>query len=247
MKRKHRFDMSVPYFFVEDINPSVRDIELDEDASRHIIQVLRMKEGENVRLTDGKGNNALATLISAHKKHAIVAVKSIETISHQSPQLCIAISLVKNASRFEWFLEKATELGAAVIIPMICERTERQKFRHDRMSGICRSAMLQSMQSWLPVLHEPVSFADVVSNAKQRQKMIAHCVKEAKVEFSSLYNPSLDSHIILIGPEGDFTDGEIARAREYNFIPGSLGSTRLRTETAGIFAAAWAHGAREED
>lgn len=107
--------------------------------------------------------------------------------------------------------------------------------------------MLQSMQSWLPVLHEPVSFADVVSNAKQRQKMIAHCVKEAKVEFSSLYNSSLDSHIILIGPEGDFTDGEIARAREYNFIPVSLGSTRLRTETAGIFAAAWAHGAREED
>ena len=115
------------------------------------------------------------------------------------------------------------------------------------MTGICKSAMLQSMQSWLPVLHEPVSFNDVVRDAKQQQKMIAHCVKEAKVEFSSLYNPSLESHIILIGPEGDFSDIEIARARENNFTSVSLGSTRLRTETAGIFAAAWAHGAREEE
>lgn len=238
--------MSVPYFFVDELPSSVREIELDEDTSRHIIQVLRMKEGENVRLTDGKGNVGSAVVATAHKKHAGVQIMSINSVSLPTPQLYIAISLVKNASRFEWFLEKATEFGAAEIIPLICERTERQKFRHDRMLGICKSAMLQSMQSWLPLLHEPVSFNDVVSDARQRQKMIAHCVKEAKVEFASLYNPSLESHIILIGPEGDFTDNEIARAREHHFIPVSLGSTRLRTETAGIFAAAWAHGAREE-
>ena len=177
--------MSVPYFFVDELTSSVREIELDEDTSRHIIQVLRMKEGENVRLADGKGNIGSAVIATAHKKHAVVQVTSVDTVSQPSPQLCIAISLVKNASRFEWFLEKATEFGAAEIIPLICERTDRQKFRHDRMLGICKSAMLQSMQSWLPVLHEPVSFNDVVSNARQRQKMIAHCVKEAKVEFAS--------------------------------------------------------------
>jgi 16S rRNA (uracil1498-N3)-methyltransferase len=239
--------LPVPYFFVDEINTSLREIELDEDASRHIIQVLRMKEGEKLRITDGKGNGATATIAAAYKKHATVAVTSFETSPPLTPKLCIAISLVKNASRFEWFLEKATELGTSIIIPMICERTERQKFRHDRMLGICKSAMLQSMQMWMPQLHEPVAFNDVVSNAKQQQKMIAHCVKEAKVDFSSLYNPSLESHIVLIGPEGDFTESEIARARQNNFIPVSLGPTRLRTETAGIFAAACARGAKEEE
>lgn len=239
--------MSVPYFFAEQISASMRDIELDEEVSRHIIQVLRMKEGEGLRLTDGKGMIASGTVTAAHKKHAAVTISSFEKISQPTPRLCIAISLVKNASRLEWFLEKATELGAAEIIPMICERTERQKFRYDRMSGICKSAMLQSLQAWLPALSEPVSFNNVVDNAKQQQKMIAHCVNGAKVEFSSLYNASLDSHVILIGPEGDFTEGEIAHARQHNYTPVSLGATRLRTETAGIFAAAWARGAREEE
>ena len=239
--------MSVPYFFIEELNAAVHQLDLDEDTSRHIIQVLRMQEGEQLRLTDGKGNIANCMIVSPHKKHATISITSLESTPQDAPKLCIAISLVKNASRFEWFLEKATELGAAEIIPLLCERTERQKFRHDRMVGICRSAMLQSLQTWLPLLHEPVSFNDVVSNARQQQKMIAHCVKEAKVEFSSLYNPSLGSHVILIGPEGDFSENEIARARENNFIPVSLGSTRLRTETAGIFAAAWARGAKEEE
>ncbi len=239
--------MSLPYFFINSLSAEMHHIDLDEDTSRHIIQVLRMQEGEKIKLTDGKGHTAQGDIISAHKKHAAIQTTSFETSIKKSPRLTVAVSLVKNASRFEWFLEKATELGASEIVPLICERTERQKFRHDRMMGICRSAMLQSMQAWLPVLHEPMPFNDVIKNANHQQKMIAHCVKDAKVEFASLYNPSLDTHIILIGPEGDFTEKEIAAAKQYNFVPVSLGSTRLRTETAGIFAAAWANGAKEED
>lgn len=239
--------MAVPYFFNETFNAATHDLELNEDTSHHVIQVLRMNEGDCLRLTDGKGNTASATIAVAHKKHTTVTLSSFETTLPLSPKLSIAISLVKNASRFEWFLEKATELGVTEIIPLICERTERQKFRHDRMMGICKSAMLQSMQAWLPELHEPVSFNDVIGTVKQQQKMIAHCLKEAKVEFSSLYNSSLGSHIIMIGPEGDFSEKEIATARENNFMPVSLGSTRLRTETAGIFVAAWARGAKEEE
>src|SRR6478672_10082307 len=155
MKRKHHSNMPVPYFFVNELNASVPQIGLDEDTSHHIIQVLRMKEGEQLKLTDGKGNVASGSITNAHKKHATVGVASFETVLQETPKLCIAISLVKNASRFEWFLEKATEFGTAEIIPLLCDRTERQKFRHDRMMGICKSAMLQSMQSWLPVLHEP--------------------------------------------------------------------------------------------
>jgi len=222
-------------------------MDLDEDVSHHIVQVLRMKEGEKIRITDGKGNVATGMIASAHKKHAVIDITSLETTPAVTPKLSIAISLVKNSSRFEWFLEKATELGVTEIVPLLCERTEKQRFRHDRMLGICRSAMLQSLQTWLPVLHEPASFNEIVSSAKQQQKMIAHCVKGAKVDFSSLYNPSLDTHIILIGPEGDFAESEITRARENHFIPVSLGSTRLRTETAGIFAAAWARGANQEE
>ena len=222
-------------------------LDLDEDTSRHVIQVLRMQEGEKIKLTDGNGHSAVAIISAAHKKHASIKIISFDTARPRTPRLTIAISLLKNTSRFEWFLEKATELGAYEIVPMLCERTVREKFRHERMLGICKSAMLQSMQTWLPVLTEPISFNDVVSRAAHQQKMIAHCVKDAKVDFSSLYNPSLETHIILIGPEGDFSEQEITKAKESNFVPVSLGSNRLRTETAGIFAAAWANGAKEEE
>lgn len=238
--------MSLPLFFVDGLANSTV-LQLDEDTSRHIIQVLRMKEGERLKLTDGRGHFADATIADAHKKHAGVQILSVEDVQASSSRLTIAISLVKNASRFEWFLEKATELGVHEIVPMICERTERQKFRLDRMLGICKSAMLQSLQPWMPLLAEPVTFNDVIANTKQQQKMIAHCEKNAKVEFASLFNASLGSHIILIGPEGDFTPNEISSALKNNFTSVSLGATRLRTETAGLFAAAWANGAREED
>lgn len=238
--------MSLPLFFVDGL-ATTSVLQLDEDTSRHIIQVLRMKEGEKLRLTDGRGHFAEATISDAHKKHAGVQIASLDTIPPASSKLTIAISLVKNASRFEWFLEKATEFGVHEVVPIICDRTERQKFRHDRMLGICKSAMLQSLQAWMPLLAEPVSFNDIISNTKQQQKMIAHCEKDAKVEFASLFNPSLESHIILIGPEGDFTSDEISSAVKNNFVPVSLGATRLRTETAGLFAAAWGSGAREVD
>jgi 16S rRNA (uracil1498-N3)-methyltransferase len=239
--------MSAPFFYIDSIPAANSSIELDEDTSRHISQVLRMKEGEKVKLTDGKGNVAAAIITSSHKKHSGVSISSVDSTPLDASCLTIAISLVKNAARFEWFLEKATEFGINEVIPLLCDRTERLKVRMDRLEGICRSAMLQSMQSWLPRLREPQSFEDVVLGSKHQQKMIAHCAVDAKVDYSSLFNPSLESHIILIGPEGDFSESEIARAKQCNFIPVSLGSTRLRTETAGLFAAGWACGVRGGD
>jgi 16S rRNA (uracil1498-N3)-methyltransferase len=230
--------MSLPYFFIENINPSGSELILDEETSKHIVQVLRMQNGERLLLTNGKGYSIEGEITDAHKKHSIVNIISSAFTQREKPELTIAISLIKNASRFEWFLEKATELGTAEIIPLICDRTEREKIRHDRFISICKSAMLQSLQTWLPVVHEPVNFIDVVSGAKQQQKMIAYCSESEKRSLSSVFEESLDSHIILIGPEGDFTDKEVAKARELQFQPVSLGKTRLRTETAGIFAAA---------
>ena len=150
--------MALPFFYIDDYNSSQKEIVLDEDTSRHVVQVLRMKEGEKLNLTDGKGNLITAEIIDDHKKHCAVKIIDSQLTTHNSRKVAIAISLLKNASRFEWFLEKATEIGVTEIIPLICERTEKQKFRYDRMKGICISAMLQSQQTWLPVLHEPIQF-----------------------------------------------------------------------------------------
>lgn len=234
----HLFFMALPFFYKEDIISSTANVMLDEDTSKHVIQVLRMQNGEQLNLTDGKGNLYTTEIIDDHKKRC--SVKIISTVQQplSAKKISIAISLVKNSSRFEWFLEKATEIGVSDIIPLICERTEKQHFRFDRMKGILISAMLQSQQCWLPVLSEPVKFSKFISNEYAGQKFIAHCEDEDNKEplTNKLISQSTD-RVMLIGPEGDFTKQEIATALQHNFIPVALGNTRLRTETAGIVAA----------
>ena len=211
---------------------------LDEDTSRHMVSVLRMKEGTQINLTDGKGNLITAEIINAHKKHCEVRVQSSTSSQQPVRRISIAISLLKNTNRFEWFLEKATEIGINEIIPLICARTEKQKFRYDRMKGICISAMLQSQQTWLPVLYEPVLFEKIlIDNKSGHKKLIAHCVEGNKQSISDLQIGKSANWQIYIGPEGDFTNQEIDLALKNNFIPVSLGETRLRTETAGVAAA----------
>jgi 16S rRNA (uracil1498-N3)-methyltransferase len=224
--------MSLPLFFSDNISST----DLNEETSRHILQVLRMQEGELLRLTDGKGNIAEAEIVSSNKKHCSVRIVREEFVEHRRPHVTIAISLVKNASRFEWFVEKATELGVSAITPLICERTERQKFRHDRFLNICKSAMLQSMQVWMPELHDPTHFKDLVSTASQTQRFIAHCAEGERRELKNCFDAGAPSYIILIGPEGDFTPAEISLAIQNNFHAVALGPTRLRTETAGVYA-----------
>jgi 16S rRNA (uracil1498-N3)-methyltransferase len=230
--------MSLPFFYIETYDASAKTILLDEDTSRHVVNVLRMKDGEKLNLTDGKGNLLNCEISDAHKKHCKVEIKS--TISQQpaTRKITIAISLIKNTSRFEWFLEKATEIGVSEIVPLICERTEKQKFRHDRMKTICVSAMLQSQQIWLPVLHEPIKSDDLIMRQFDNyNKLIAHCMEGNKETLAHHQISKSSNHIILIGPEGDFTQSEINLALENKFTPVSLGETRLRTETAGIVAA----------
>lgn len=233
--------MALPFFYIADYNTSQKQIILDEDTSRHVIQVLRMKVGEQLNLTDGKGNLINAEISVVHKKHCETRVIDSRLTTQDLRKVSIAISLLKNSNRFEWFLEKATELGVSAITPLLCERTEKEKFRYERMQQICISAMLQSQQTWLPVLHQPVSYEllfhrEEVINADK--KFIAHCDDSAnKVNLSTFQSLNLSTTIILIGPEGDFTLNEIEQALQNHFIPVALGNTRLRTETAGIVAA----------
>lgn len=227
-------------FYLETITDTATVISLPEENAKHIIQVLRMKKGEEVYFTDGKGKLAKTTIIDDHKKHPQVQIISIDEIAQPTQHFSIAIALTKNASRFEWFLEKATEMGIAEIIPLKTHRTEKQHFRYDRMNNILISAMLQSQQFWLPKLWEPISFDEFMLNdfsKNEPHKYIAHCVGSEKVAFNSKLNKEQNSGLILIGPEGDFTEEEIETALSQQYLPVSLGDNRLRTETAGMVAA----------
>lgn len=228
--------MALPFFYISDYNDE-KELVLDEDTSKHIVQVMRMKEGEQVNLTDGKGNLLLCEITDAHKKHCQVIAQAVTYAKAETKKICIAISLIKNASRFEWFLEKATEIGVSEIIPLQCERTVKERFRYDRMQSICISAMLQSQQVWLPLLHEPMPFENIATwKANEGTNFIAHCEESDKKNISS-FQP-FNSSTILIGPEGDFSPAEIELAIKSGFIPVAIGEKRLRTETAGIVAAA---------
>jgi 16S rRNA (uracil1498-N3)-methyltransferase len=234
--------MSIPIFFTELTAIPGAEFELDEVNSRHAIQVLRMKAGDELRVTDGKGAMMRTRVVEAHKKHCTVHVIVADTLPRLHPTLTIAISLIKNTSRFEWFIEKAAELGTAAIIPLIGERTEKLNVRTDRLVSISRSAMLQSEQAWLTNVHEPSKFAEIVSGAQQEQKLIAHCAAGNEEHLASVFNPNLPDHMLLIGPEGDFSPAEIELATAHGFTGVSLGKTRLRTETAGLFGAVICRG-----
>ena len=226
--------MSLPFFFVRDL--SAKLIVLNEETSKHMISVLRMQKGEETLLTDGKGTKAKAAIVDDNRKRCSVEISSLEKIKEKERKVAIGISLIKNASRFEWFLEKATEIGVSEIIPLHCDRTEKEKFRHDRMQNILVSAMLQSQQCWLPVLHDVTSFRKATERHFDK-KYIAHCEESNRQSLPTHQRTDLGSQLILIGPEGDFTHEEIESALQNNFIPVSLGNTRLRTETAGMVAA----------
>lgn len=231
--------MASPFFYIPSYTGQ-SEVELEEDTSRHIVQVLRMRVGEELHLTDGKGSLLAAEIREAGKKHCVVGIKTQHSTNNfqESSKVSIGISLLKNSNRFEWFLEKATEIGVREIIPLLCERTEKEKFRYDRMQSICISAMLQSRQCWLPQLQQPQSFSNVVKNASAPKRFIAHCIGEGERKSLSSLLPVNDAVMILIGPEGDFTEKEIHQAMDHSFLPVSLGNTRLRTETAGMVVAA---------
>ena len=226
--------MSLPFFYVEDLDSKL--LELNEETSKHMISVLRMQKGDQILLTDGKGTKAIAAIVDDNRKKGTVQLLSLESIPKNERKVAVGISLIKNTSRFEWFLEKATEIGVAEIIPLQCERTEKEKFRHDRMQNILVSAMLQSQQYWLPVLHEVTPFEKAIALPFDK-RYIAHCEDSKKGSLQVVTLGGTSSQIILIGPEGDFTHSEIELALSNNFTPVSLGSTRLRTETAGMVAA----------
>ena len=227
--------MSHSFFFEENL-PNSSQFTLSEDTSRHIAQVLRMKNGDKLLITNGQGKILSAEIINTDKRKTEVKVLDQKLISPGEHKITIAISLIKNTNRFEWFIEKATEIGVSTVIPMICKRTEKNHFRAERIKSIAISAMLQSGQAWLPQISSPLKMDEIIKDESYSQKFIAHCMEEEKKNLNEVVEKNA-SRMILIGPEGDFTEEEISQAMRQNFVPVALAETRLRTETAGLVAA----------
>ncbi len=226
--------MAVPYFYEPLIVSSTNAYTLSEETSKHCVQVLRMKEGDRIDLTNGVGQIFEATITIAHKKNTQVQISAERTEAAPNQKIVLGISLLKNAVRLEWLFEKATEMGIHTIVPLICERTIHERFKTDRMQNILQSAMIQSQQVWLPILSEPTSLENFIQQYKAGQKLMAHCEPTEKINIKSI-TPSNDC-ILLIGPEGDFSPSEIQHAIAQDYQAIHLGPTRLRTETAGLFA-----------
>lgn len=220
-------------FYAKELLPGAATYTMDEPGSKYCIMVLRHTAGDEVVLTDGRGGRYQAVITDDNRKKCVLSISQYTLMPAVVAPVRIAIAFTKNTSRIEWFLEKATEIGIQSIIPLISHRSEKEKFRADRLENILVAAMLQSQQYYLPDLAAPVSFDKLVAEAPAEQLFIAHCLPEQKQHLWQAMEKGKDS-LLLIGPEGDFTPEEISLALGKGFKPVSLGETRLRTETAGV-------------
>lgn len=209
---------------------------LNEDESKHCIKVLRLQMGDSVTLIDGTGGFYQAEIVDPHpKKTKLKIIATQHEYGKRNHYLHIAVAPTKNIERIEWFLEKATEIGIDEISLFICDRSERKEVKTDRLNRVITSAVKQSLKAYHPQLNEVISFKNFIKQTQASQKFIAHCLDDEKKTLKNCINNQAD-YVILIGPEGDFTPQEITLAIDNNFVPISLGNSRLRTETAALEA-----------
>lgn len=212
--------------------------QLDEEESKHCVKVLRMKEGDPIHVTDGEGTLCVGHIVDADSRGCTVAIEERkEHYGKRKFHLHVAIAPTKNNARTEWFIEKAVEIGIDTITPIICQHSERCTIKQDRLEKIVRSAMMQSVKTYRTNINPPTQILDLIHNPllpPPSSRFICHCQGKRK-GLGDLYTPSHPA-LILIGPEGDFSRQEIDEALAYDFKPVTLGSCRLRTETAALYA-----------
>lgn len=223
-------------FFCENLTLNF-DVILSQEESYHAAQVLRMRNGEIIHLTDGLGHLFKGELINVDSKKSLVRITEEVPQMSVSTNLHIAIAPTKNIDRFEWFLEKATEMGIAEITPLICRYSERKEVKPERLNKVIVSAAKQSHHFLFPKLNPIVKFEEFIKITTAEDKFIAHCEPSDKNDFGKSIANKRDS-LLLIGPEGDFSEQEIQLAISNSYSPVSLGESRLRTETAGVYACA---------
>jgi 16S rRNA (uracil1498-N3)-methyltransferase len=227
----------VNLFYHPNIQESDTEIFFDKEESRHIGKVLRKQAGDELFTTNGKGIIFKVKLQTVSPKQCVGSVLSSHREKQSTYQLHLAVAPTKLNDRYEWFLEKATEIGVSKITPIICDHSERKVIKPERYEKILQSAMKQSLKAYLPELQEAISFSEFIENQKNfgGLKCIAHCEETKKQSLKNLLKPEKNV-LICIGPEGDFSSAEIDEALTQGFNPVSLGNSRLRTETAAIVA-----------
>lgn len=222
-------------FYAPEIESNTEQFTFDKEESRHISKVLRKKEGDTLYITNGKGWLFNAEIINADIKNCVVTIKSSELKRKKNYYLHMAVAPTKMNDRFEWFLEKATEIGIDEITPIICDHSERKTIKPERYEKILQAAMKQSLNCYLPKLNEAISYNDFMDGDFNGQLFIAHCEDQEKSDLKRKVMAD-NQVLILIGPEGDFSINEIETAKNKGFTPVSLSDNRLRTETAAIVA-----------
>ena len=220
-------------------NPTITEFtevfSFDKEESKHIIKVLRKKDTDLLYVTNGLGFLFKTEITLASDSKCTVKIISFEKATPSKFKLHLAVAPTKMNDRYEWFLEKATEIGVHEITPIICDHSERKVINNERFDKILLTAMKQSNELYLPKLNPATTFKEFIKLKNEGVKLIAHCEEMDKITLKSILKPNEDI-TMLIGPEGDFSEKEIALALENNFISVSLGNTRLRTETAAIVA-----------
>lgn len=222
-------------FYNPNIDETTETFTFDKVESKHIIKVLRKKDTDILHVTNGAGCLFETEITLASDSKCTVKIISFEKRPKSKYHLHLAVSPTKMNDRYEWFLEKATEIGVHEITPIICDRSERKVINNERFDKIILAAMKQSNELYLPKLNEAVTLKDFLKTKNEGLQLIAHCEETDKKTLKSILKPNEDI-TMLIGPEGDFSEKEIAMAIESGFVAVSLGNTRLRTETAAIVA-----------
>lgn len=233
-------------FYEPEFNPP-RHI-LGPDESQHCIRVLRMTAGDTLHITDGRGNMYLCRIVSADRRRCEVEVlEHMPGYGRLPYRLAVAVAPTKNQERFEWFVEKATEIGVTDIIPLETERCQRRTLKHDRLTKVAAAAMKQSLKAYCPEVHPVTKFNELAARPFDGRKLIAHCDESSDVPRRHMMSAVAagENILILIGPEGDFSPEEIKFAAANGFRPVTLGNQRLRTETAGVVAAVLAAAAND--
>ena len=222
-------------FYNPDITDSTEQFSFSKEESKHITKVLRKKEGDILHITNGNGWLFTAEISIANIKNCIATIVEKELQPKRKYELHLAVAPTKMNDRYEWFLEKATEIGIDSITPILCDHSERKFIKHERFEKILQSAMKQSLNCYLPKLNNVIKFSDFIKQDLKGQLFIAHCEETDRKSLKKEIQPNQEI-TILIGPEGDFSVKEIETAIQNKFIPVTLGTTRLRTETAAIVA-----------
>jgi len=227
----------VHLFYTPDISLDQKEYTLNEEESRHCVKVLRLQGQDPVSLIDGRGHLYQAILREAHPKRAILQILNVSSdYGKRNHYLHIAVAPTKNIDRLEWFLEKATEIGIDEISLIICTHSERKEVKTDRLHKVLVAAAKQSLTAYVPKLNEPVKLDTFLENQGAESSLyIAHCLDGKKQSVTQTAHPR-ERYTILIGPEGDFSSQEVVMAQEKGAVAIHLGTTRLRTETAALYA-----------